>query len=310
MLTRRRQREISGPSMVLRTRCSKTGPAFRRRRPMARSSGKPPLERQYLHLKVRDLPTSRARAGSSVCPFARVAREETGSGLPLASPAAQAAGPARHGSQRAECCTKERIRKEPLSGKRCLHPRSLPVDANLVAVHCSLTFCGYSGWTSRSTVSEWRMNCNERRGEFSVVLPTQPARRVASKCSNGVSPVELANAHSPGLATRPVPRARCRRPTCDASHPAAEFHEPLAIRGSGSVNVTRGNSQTHQPLRNYWGYDPAGCFAPKASWTCLARHEEIHRFARGTIAFRNAHPVLSREQFYSAILPGRRTEAK
>jgi glycogen operon protein len=34
-------------------------------------------------------------------------------------------------------------------------------------------------------------------------------------------------------------------------------------------------------------------------WTCLERHQEIHRFARGMIAFRNAHPVLSREQFYT-----------
>ena len=34
-------------------------------------------------------------------------------------------------------------------------------------------------------------------------------------------------------------------------------------------------------------------------WTCLERHQEIHRFARGMIAFRDAHPVLSKEQFYT-----------
>jgi len=34
-------------------------------------------------------------------------------------------------------------------------------------------------------------------------------------------------------------------------------------------------------------------------WTCLERHQEIHRFARGMIAFRRAHPVLSKEQFYT-----------
>jgi glycogen operon protein len=34
-------------------------------------------------------------------------------------------------------------------------------------------------------------------------------------------------------------------------------------------------------------------------WTCLERHREIHRFARGMIAFRDAHPVLSKEQFYT-----------
>ena len=67
---------------------------------------------------------------------------------------------------------KERIQKKPLSSRRCLHPSGLRVDANRVVVHCSLTFSGYSGCTSRSTVSEWRMNCNEGLGEFAVALPT------------------------------------------------------------------------------------------------------------------------------------------
>ena len=34
-------------------------------------------------------------------------------------------------------------------------------------------------------------------------------------------------------------------------------------------------------------------------WTYLRRHQEIYRFARGMIAFRRAHPVLSKEQFYT-----------
>jgi glycogen operon protein len=34
-------------------------------------------------------------------------------------------------------------------------------------------------------------------------------------------------------------------------------------------------------------------------WTNLERHQEIYRFARGMIAFRRAHAVLSREQFYT-----------
>jgi glycogen operon protein len=34
-------------------------------------------------------------------------------------------------------------------------------------------------------------------------------------------------------------------------------------------------------------------------WTCLERHKEIQCFVRGMIAFRRAHPVLSREQFYT-----------
>lgn len=53
-----------------------------------------------------------------------------------------------------------------------------------------------------------------------------PVRRAASKCSNGVSPVDLADAHSSGLAICPVPHARCRSLTCDTSHPAEELHEP------------------------------------------------------------------------------------
>jgi glycogen operon protein len=34
-------------------------------------------------------------------------------------------------------------------------------------------------------------------------------------------------------------------------------------------------------------------------WACLERHKEIYRFARGMIAFRRAHSVLSRNQFYT-----------
>ena len=34
-------------------------------------------------------------------------------------------------------------------------------------------------------------------------------------------------------------------------------------------------------------------------WTNLERHQEIFRFARGMIAFRRAHPILSKEQFYT-----------
>jgi isoamylase len=34
-------------------------------------------------------------------------------------------------------------------------------------------------------------------------------------------------------------------------------------------------------------------------WSCLERHREIFRFTRGLIAFRRAHPILSKEQFYT-----------
>jgi glycogen operon protein len=35
-------------------------------------------------------------------------------------------------------------------------------------------------------------------------------------------------------------------------------------------------------------------------WSCLEQHKDIFRFARGMIAFRRAHPVLSKEQFYTS----------
>jgi glycogen operon protein len=34
-------------------------------------------------------------------------------------------------------------------------------------------------------------------------------------------------------------------------------------------------------------------------WTCLERHADIHQFTRHVIALRRAHPVLSREHFYT-----------
>ena len=34
-------------------------------------------------------------------------------------------------------------------------------------------------------------------------------------------------------------------------------------------------------------------------WTCLEKHGEIHRFVQGLLAFRRAHPILSKEQFYT-----------
>jgi glycogen operon protein len=34
-------------------------------------------------------------------------------------------------------------------------------------------------------------------------------------------------------------------------------------------------------------------------WSLLEKHKQIHRFTRGMIAFRRAHPVLRREDFYA-----------
>ena len=35
------------------------------------------------------------------------------------------------------------------------------------------------------------------------------------------------------------------------------------------------------------------------NWTQLEQHQEIYQFAKGMIAFRREHPVLSKEQFYT-----------
>jgi glycogen operon protein len=54
--------------------------------------------------------------------------------------------------------------------------------------------------------------------------------------------------------------------------------------------------------RTQGGNNNAYCQDNESSWldwTRLEQHQEIYRFARGMIAFRSAHPVLSTEQFYA-----------
>jgi len=43
--------------------------------------------------------------------------------------------------------------------------------------------------------------------------------------------------------------------------------ELMPVQEFNEHSVTRSNPQTHQPLRNYWGYDPVAFFAPKASYS-------------------------------------------
>jgi len=53
--------------------------------------------------------------------------------------------------------------------------------------------------------------------------------------------------------------------------------------------------------RTQGGNNNAWCQDNETSWhdwRCLERHSEIFRFTRGMIAFRRAHPILSKEQFY------------
>ena len=54
--------------------------------------------------------------------------------------------------------------------------------------------------------------------------------------------------------------------------------------------------------RSQGGNNNAYCQDNETSWldwSCLEQHREIFRFARGMIAFRRAHPILSMEQFYT-----------
>jgi isoamylase len=54
--------------------------------------------------------------------------------------------------------------------------------------------------------------------------------------------------------------------------------------------------------RTQWGNNNAYCQDNETSWydwNYLEQHKDIHRFTRGMIAFRHAHPVLSKEQFYT-----------
>jgi glycogen operon protein len=54
--------------------------------------------------------------------------------------------------------------------------------------------------------------------------------------------------------------------------------------------------------RTQGGNNNAYCQDDETSWhdwTCLERHQEIYRFARGLIALRAAHPILGKEQFYT-----------
>ena len=64
---------------------------------------------------------------------------------------------------------------------------------------------------------------------------------------------------------------------------------PMLLGGDEFRRTQGGNNNAYcQDNETSW-YD----------WNCLKKHEEIFRFTRGMIAFRRAHPILSREQFYS-----------
>ena len=64
---------------------------------------------------------------------------------------------------------------------------------------------------------------------------------------------------------------------------------PMLLGGDEFRRTQRGNNNAYcQDNEVSW-----------SDWTLLERHREIHRFTRGMIAFRQAHPVLRRERFYT-----------
>jgi glycogen operon protein len=64
---------------------------------------------------------------------------------------------------------------------------------------------------------------------------------------------------------------------------------PMLMGGDEFRRTQRGNNNAYcQDNETSW-YD----------WSCVERHQDIYRFTRLMIAFRRAHPVLSKEQFYT-----------
>jgi isoamylase len=64
---------------------------------------------------------------------------------------------------------------------------------------------------------------------------------------------------------------------------------PMLMGGDEFRRTQRGNNNAYcQDNETSW-YD----------WNCVERNREIHRFTRGMIAFRRAHPVLCEERFYT-----------
>jgi isoamylase len=64
---------------------------------------------------------------------------------------------------------------------------------------------------------------------------------------------------------------------------------PMVLGGDEFRRTQRGNNNAYcQDNETSW-----------VDWAHLEQHQEIYRFAHGMIAFRRAHPILSKEQFYT-----------
>lgn len=64
---------------------------------------------------------------------------------------------------------------------------------------------------------------------------------------------------------------------------------PMLLGGDEFRRTQRGNNNAYCQDNEVSWFD----------WSLLEKHNEIHRFTRGMIAFRRAHPVLRREEFYT-----------
>jgi len=64
---------------------------------------------------------------------------------------------------------------------------------------------------------------------------------------------------------------------------------PMLLGGDEFRRTQRGNNNAYCQDNEVSWFD----------WGLLENHKEIHRFARGMIAFRRGHPVLRRENFYT-----------
>jgi isoamylase len=64
---------------------------------------------------------------------------------------------------------------------------------------------------------------------------------------------------------------------------------PMLLGGDEFRRTQRGNNNAYCQDNAVSWFD----------WSLLEKHKEIHRFTRGMIAFRRAHPVLRKETFYS-----------
>jgi len=64
---------------------------------------------------------------------------------------------------------------------------------------------------------------------------------------------------------------------------------PMLLGGDEFRRTQRGNNNAYCQDNEVSWFD----------WSLLEKHKEIHRFTRGMIAFRRAHPVLRKEDFYT-----------